>query len=95
MIKNGVNVQETTVRGWLDEDSHTVGPRHEDSIQQIALLTEDIEMFENAKIYHEACATIRRIRRDILAQIGKNITVDLDSTGFSFTIILRQFLLGN
>lgn len=73
MIANGVNVQEVTIRGWLDEDSHTVGPRHEDSIQQIALLVEDTDMFENANIYHEACATIRRIRRDILSQIGRAI----------------------
>ena len=73
MVKNGVNVQEITIRGWLDEDSHTVGPRHEDSIEQIALLVEDNDMFENARVYHEACATIRRIRRDILTQIGKAI----------------------
>ncbi len=73
MIANGVNVQEITIRGWLDEDSHTVGPRHEDSIRQIALLVEDTDMFENANIYHEACATIRRIRRDILSQIGRAI----------------------
>lgn len=73
MIENGVNVQEITIRGWLDEDSHTVGPRHEDSIQQIALLVEDTDMFENAKEYYDACATIRKIRRDILSQIGKAI----------------------
>ena len=73
MIKNGVYVQEVTIRGWLDEDSHTVGPRREDSIQQIALLVDDPEMFDNANVYHEACATIRRIRRDILSQIGKSI----------------------
>ncbi len=73
MIRNGVNVQEITIRGWLDEDSHTVGPRHVDSIQQIAVLVEDEDMLENAQAYHDACATIRRIRRDILSQIGKSI----------------------
>ena len=73
MIANGVHVQEVTIRGWLDEDSHTVGPRREDSIQQIALLIEDTDMFEKANIYYEACATIRRIRRDILSQIGRAI----------------------
>lgn len=73
MIENGVYVQEVTIRGWLDEDSHTVGPRREDSIQQIALLVDDSEMFDNAKVYYDACATIRRIRRDILSQIGKSI----------------------
>lgn len=71
MIKNGVSVQEITIRGWLDEDSHTVGPRREDSIAQIALLVGNNDMFDNAKEYHDACAVIRRIRRDILTQIGK------------------------
>lgn len=27
MIANGVSVQEATIRHWLDEDEHTVGPR--------------------------------------------------------------------
>lgn len=44
MIKNGVSVQEITIRGWLDEDSHTVGPRKQESIEQIALLIEDEDM---------------------------------------------------
>ena len=73
MIKNGVSVQEITIRGWLDEDSHTVGPRKQDSIEQIALLVEDEEMLENANLYFEACGTIRRIRREILGWIGEAI----------------------
>ncbi len=73
MIQNGVQVQENTIKGWLDEDSHTVGPQKVDSIQQIALLIEDEEMLENANIYFEACSTIRKIRREILKQIGEAI----------------------
>lgn len=38
MISNGVSVQEITIRGWLDEESHTVRPQKLDSIQQIALI---------------------------------------------------------
>ena len=73
MIANGVQVQEITIKGWLDEDSHTVGPRKMDSIQQIALLVENEEMFENAQIYFDACSTIRKVRREILKQIGEAI----------------------
>lgn len=73
MIKNGVSVQEFTIRGWLDEDSHTVGPRKQNSIEQIALLTENDEMFEHADLYFSACNTIRRIRRNILNKIGEAI----------------------
>lgn len=73
MIKNGVSVQEITIRGWLDEDSHTVGPRKQESIEQIALLIEDEDMLEHADQYFEACGTIRRIRREILGWIGEAI----------------------
>lgn len=73
MIKNGVTVQEITIRGWLDEDSHTVGPRKQESIEQIALLVEDEEMLEHANLYFEACGTIRGVRRKILGWIGEAI----------------------
>jgi hypothetical protein len=77
MIANGVQVQEITIKGWLDEDSHTVGPRKMDSIQQIALLVENEEMFENAQIYFDACSTIRKVRREILKQICEAIINEL------------------
>ena len=73
MISNGVSVQEITIRGWLDEDSHTVGPRSFDSIQQIGYLTENEELFDHAEEYFEACRSIRRIREDILKKIGAAI----------------------
>ena len=73
MIANGAKVQEITIRGWLDEDSHTVGPRSIESIQQIATLVENEDMFENAQVYFDACSTIRKIRREILNQVGEAI----------------------
>ncbi|KAF5061353.1 hypothetical protein DSECCO2_316290 [anaerobic digester metagenome] len=73
MISNGVSVQEITIRGWLDEDSHTVGPRQMDSIQQIALIAGNEEMLDNAEDYFNACATVRRVRRSILDAIGQAI----------------------
>lgn len=77
MKANGVQVQENTVIGWLDEDSHTIGPRKVDSIQQIALLVDDEEMLNNADVYYDACNKIRRLRRDILKQIGDAIISSL------------------
>lgn len=73
MISNGVSVQEITIRGWLDEDSHTVGPREFDSIQQIGYLTNNEDLFDRAEEYFEACRSIRRIREDILKKIGEVI----------------------
>lgn len=73
MIENGVQVQEITIRSWLDEDDHTVGPRDKESIRQIALLVEDDELFEHYEQFFEACTVIRRIRREILKTIGEAI----------------------
>lgn len=73
LINSGCDVQENTIRGWLDEDSRTVGPRRIDSIEQIALLVNDEKMFEDSNEYFEACRVIRSIRRDILEKIGRSI----------------------
>lgn len=73
MIANGVSVREMTIRGWLDEDSHTVGPRDAKSIQQIGLLTEDEDMFERYEAYDKACDTIRILRMKILKMLGQAI----------------------
>lgn len=77
MIKNGVAVTEPTIRRWLDEDARIVGPRDSSSIQQIALLIDDDEMFANYEIYHEACSLVKRIRNDIRKEIGKAIIAKL------------------
>ena len=70
MINNGTTVQEITIRGWLDEDSHTVGPRNVESIEQIGLVINDESMFSNPNDYFVACATVRRLRRRILDAIA-------------------------
>ena len=73
MIQNGVQVHEYTIRSWLDTDSHTVGPRKMESLQQIGLLIDDDEMFDNASLYFKACGDIRHLRRDILKSVGNAI----------------------
>ena len=73
MIANGVNVQEITIRGWLDEESHTVRPRELDSIQQIALIAGNDELFDHAGECFEAGREIYKFRRQILKAIGQAI----------------------
>lgn len=77
MIKNGVEVQEQTVVSWLDKDSHTVGPRKMDSIQQIGLLVENERLFDKAEEYYDACREVRKMRRTIMDSIGEAILLKL------------------
>ena len=73
MIANGVSVQEITIRGWLDEESHTVRPQRIDSIQQIALIAGNDELFDHAEDCFDAGGKIYKIRRQILKAIGQAI----------------------
>lgn len=85
MISNGVSVQEITIRGWLDEESHTVRPQKLDSIQQIALIAGNDELFDSAEVCFDAGGQIYKIRRRILKAIGLTIlgevTGNSDVTG--------------
>lgn len=73
MISNGVSVQEITIRGWLDEESHTVRPQKLDSIRQIALIAENDELFDTAEVCFNAGGQIYKVRRQILKAIGQAI----------------------
>lgn len=77
MIKNGARVQEVTIRGWLDEDSHIVGPRDLSSIEQIASVIGDRGMSGEAERYFRACSDIRKLRRKILEAIGRAMLTNL------------------
>lgn len=80
MRKLGQAKHETTLRTWLDEDSHIVGPRDSISYSEIALITNDKEMLENPDGFCEACREIRSVRMRILSYIGINI---INSVGSS------------
>ncbi len=69
----GLSIQEVSVRQWLIEDSHIVGPREENTLVQIANLTQDPFLLENTHAYFEACELVRRQRKNILKLIGKAI----------------------
>lgn len=73
MLANGTKVQATSVMAWLDEDAHTVGPQKEKSFYQIALLTGDEVMMSDPGAFHNACAVIRSIRKQILKELGNAI----------------------
>ena len=81
MISNGVSVQEITIRGWLDEESHTVRPQKLDSIQQIALIAGDDELFDGAEICFDAGGQIYKLRRQILKVIGQAILGEVTGNG--------------
>lgn len=66
-------VQETTIIGWLDEASHTVGPQKIASFRAIGVLTSNKELRENPELFSEACVAVRKIRRRILTGIGMAI----------------------
>ena len=70
LLKDGATVHEQTVLNWLDEDSHTVGPRNVDSIRHIGNITGVDELKDNPEEIFEACREIRSIRRKILDQVG-------------------------
>lgn len=69
----GLSIQEVSVRQWLIEESHIVGPREENTLEQIAILTQDPFLLENTHSYFEACEIVRKQRKNILKLIGKAI----------------------
>lgn len=69
----GSSIQEVSVRQWLIEESHIVGPRDESTLRQIAQLTNDHYLLADTHSYFEACRIVRRQRKEILELIGKAI----------------------
>ena len=69
----GSSIQEVSVRQWLIEESHIVGPREESTLAYIANLTQDPFLLEAPQSYFEACEIVRKQRKNILKLIGKAI----------------------
>ena len=87
MIANGTAVQPGTIKNWLNEDTHTVGPQKPENLEQIALLTDDTEMFDHASEYFEACRYIRTVRKSILKELGTAIIRRLEGENVTGTLI--------
>lgn len=69
----GLLIQEVSIRQWLIEESHIVGPRDENTLVQIANLTQDPILLENTHAYFESFEVVRKQRKHILKLIGKAI----------------------
>ena len=66
----GCQKEPQTVRAWLYEETHIVGPRDKCDYESIVRLTMLKESPERIQV---ACGTIRRLRRQILDLLGKAI----------------------
>lgn len=71
--KVGSKMQEVTIRQWLVEDSHIVGPRNEQTMEYIAALTQDPYLSADPHGFFTSCAKVRHDRRKILDLIAKAI----------------------
>ncbi|MEI7884382.1 MAG: DrmE family protein [Clostridia bacterium] len=69
----GCEKHEVTIRSWLDEDSHIVGPIEEDSFTHMANLIKDEEMLADPIEFCNACKVIRKVRVRILKLIALSI----------------------
>lgn len=79
MKEMGSTIHEVTVRNWLDEESHLVGPRNKSSFEYIAQLTGDQELLAHIDDYFEACKMIRERRIKLLHELGRQIKGNIAS----------------
>jgi hypothetical protein len=73
MSNFGKGKHEVTLRTWLAEGNHIVGPRDSESYLTIAKITNDSQMLDDSESYFQACREVRSMRTRILKYIGKNI----------------------
>lgn len=92
--KLGSFLQEVTIRQWLMEESHIVGPRYVKTMRIIAELTKDPYILENPEAYFEACRTVRHYRREILTLIAQAINDKLSNKepvpGSAFEVVYEN-----
>lgn len=74
----GSPLREATIRQWLTEESHIVGPRERKTLEQIAELIQDEYLLNDTHGYFEAFRIVRHKRKEILDLIGKSITDNLN-----------------
>ncbi len=79
MKKNGSSLQEVTIRQWLIEESHIIGPRDLKTMETIATVTRDPSLLSDPNSYFEACRIVRHYRREILSLIAKAINDKLSN----------------
>ena len=77
--KHGSSLQEVTIRQWLIEESHIIGPQNVKTMKIIADVTKDPYLLRNPEAYFEACRIVRRYRREILSLIAQAINDKLSN----------------
>lgn len=70
---NGCIRGEQSIRSWLDDDSHIIGPKDEEPLICLAVITGDKEMLDKTSEYYSAIKTVRSVRIKILKMIGISI----------------------
>lgn len=71
--KIGIAKHVVTIRSWLDDDLHIVGPKDIESYEAIGELTNNKLIKSDPKKIQESCDIIRKIRVSILKKIGQSI----------------------
>lgn len=89
MQEYGTPKHEVTLRAWLNEESHIVGPREQDAFYQIALICNDKEMLADPGSFHDACNAIRSLRIKVLKLIGQNVI-----SSFKDELVENENLMG-
>ena len=79
LCKTGIGVGEQTIKYWLDDDAHIVGPKDPESIRYIGIFVDDKELIENYQKYHNACKNTRKVRMKILEQVGEVIVMRMSN----------------
>ncbi len=92
--KHGSSLQEVTVRQWLIEESHIIGPRDVNTMRMIAEITGDPNLLSNPEAYFEACRIVRHYRREILSLIAQAINEKLSNKqpvqGSAFEVVYEN-----
>lgn len=86
--KMGNIVHEVTIKSWMDEDAHIVGPRKADCLRQIADLVGDQEMRDSFATYENACRIIRHERLELLNELGRQIRNNMNNAEFQTMVRL-------
>lgn len=92
--KYGSSLQEVTIRQWLIDESHIIGPRDVKTMSMIAKVTQDPYLLGDPEGYFEACRIIRHYRREILTLIAQAITDKLSNKkpvkGSAFEVVYEN-----
>ena len=92
--KHGSSLQEVTVRQWLIEESHIVGPRDAKTMSIIAKVTQDPYLLSDPSGYYEGCRIVRHYRREILSLIARAINDKLSNKhptyGSAFEVVYEN-----